>query len=151
MVARDSDGHFIRCFRNRDLRGNESVALRSSRGRTGTRGRVSHGIFVDEVRAFFSRRIRGHDHWIGSHRDSIFGRLASAASIMARRFSLGACRRNGHGLARRSGRLVQYRYVFFESGGAPVLFHLGGFYTAALPLRSTYAALLVVLLLACHR
>src|SRR5947208_11984216 len=53
MVALDSDGHFIRFFCNRDLSGNESVALRSSRGRTGTRGRVSHGIFVDEVRAFF--------------------------------------------------------------------------------------------------
>src|SRR5437764_10955160 len=146
MAACGSDDHFIRCFRNCDFRGNEPFAIRSTRGRTGTGGRLSHGIFVDEVRAFFSRRIRGHDHRIGCHRDFIFRWLASAPSVMAWWVSLGTCRWKCTGLARRSRRLVQYRHLFREGGGAPVFLYLGAFYSAALPLRSTYAARLAVFL-----
>src|SRR6266480_1227827 len=145
MVARGSDGHFIRCFRDRDFRGDESVALRSSRGRAGTRGRLSHGIFLNEVRAFFPRRIRGHDHRIGSHRDCILGRLASAPSIMARRFSLGACRRNRRGLARRNRRLVQHCNLFCQSCRGHFHVHVGALDPAQVPLRPTHAARLAVL------
>src|SRR5205814_2318191 len=145
MAARSSDDHFIRCFRNRDFRGNEPFAVRPTRGRTGTGWRLSHGIFLDEVRAFFSRRICSHDYRIGRHRDFIFRWMASATSVMAWWVSLGTCRWKCTGLARRSRRLVQYRHLFREGGGAPVFLYLGAFYSAALPLRSTYAARLVVL------
>src|ERR1043166_6246379 len=62
MGARDSNVDLVRGLSGRDLRRDESAAVRFTRSRTGISRRLSHRIFVDEIRALLSRRVRGNDH-----------------------------------------------------------------------------------------
>src|SRR4029453_8123166 len=137
MVAHYPDDYFVYCFRDRDFRRNESVAVRSARSRAGARWRLQHGVQLDEVRAFFSRGIRGHDHWISCHGDFVLRRLA---------FSWNPRRLTWVDLW-----TVKHRRVFRESWDTHLPVHVGPLDVAAFSLRSTHAAGLALLLRNCAR
>ncbi len=53
MAARDSDDDFVRRLHDRNLRGNKPPAVRPARSRNRVGGRLSHRIWLDEVRPLF--------------------------------------------------------------------------------------------------
>ena len=64
---------------------------------TGIGGRLSHGIFLDEIRALLSWGIRGHDHRLCRDRYPFLRWLAFSVAIVARWISLGTDRRHAPG------------------------------------------------------
>ena len=61
LLLLDSRLHRLRHLHHLDVRGDEPSAVRPAGIRNRTRRRLSHRIFLDEVRPLFSRRIHGDD------------------------------------------------------------------------------------------
>ena len=123
MAADHSDVDFVSRFHDRDFRRNKSASVRSAGSGTGTGRRLSHRICLDEVRSFFSRRIRCHDHRLGRARHAFSRRLASAHSIVARAVSLGPHRRLAAGWRGIVGGLFNIA-IFFAKVIAVLLFFI---------------------------
>src|ERR1700748_593002 len=121
MAPRRSDVYLVRRFHDRDVRGDESAAVRFTGSGNGTGRRLSHRIRLDEVRPLFPGRIHRHDHRQRDYRDSLPWRLA---------FSLGAGRIPWLGLG-----ITEYLYLFLQGRPAAFLFYLGALDLATFPLR----------------
>ena len=117
--------HLVRHLHHLDVRGDEPPAVRSARIGDRTRRRLSHGIFVDEVRALLPRRIHRDDRRLSALIVVLFlggwHRRPSSPRPVSQRLGLGP--------GATSTRLLR------QGRRAALRLHLGALDAAALPLR----------------